>query len=787
MKINDFYWKVKRVIRRNKKTIKSAISITLTVAVLAVVAYAAYSIYKADKIRAASAVQGLDESPIQKIKKPGYDYRKSNKDADFWTRVAENDRFALDASINTGEIRVVDKKTQHEWWSNPEKRKDDPQAIAGMINSQMHVTFWQNKICQEQELDNYTDSIKQGCMTYKQIENGIRFEFAFPTTGIIIPVQYTLSDDGLLAEIVTSEIQELWSERWVVKKIDFLPYFGAGSLTDEGYLFVPDGSGALINFNNMKHGYQSFNSTVYGANITLSESASPVMTRESISLPVFGEKCNDNAFLAVILNGDASSGIKATTSRKTSSYNHVYSTAIVRDTDYKHMEGRQAFGGNQNSDISEASDNLHKDKNYAVKYFFLESEKANYVGMSDCYREFLEEREELKRSELADKKFLVLDVIGAVSIEKYVFGVKTPVITPMTTYNQVCDIVKELKAQGVENLIINYVGAYKGGLNSQSQDTMKVESALGSAQEFRDMVAYLKSENVQLFLESNPIDIYKTGNGYNINGDATKTFFNSYGFQYRYALDTYLPVKEESWRLLTPNKVPGFVQNFAESTKEWNVNQISVNRLGDVLYSNYDYNNYISRPMTKQLWMQSLSQANEIMDYVMVHDGNAYALPYTDVITDLSNSNSDFDMEDSSIPFYQIAFQNVKVLTAEGINTTVDYQEAFLKALESGSSIKFNLFSADPTILVGTVHNNMTSYSYQFWKETIIDMYKEYQSVMQNFAGDEIVNHEVIAKDVVLTEYESGKLIINYSDEIYIYDGVLIEANGYAVLAGGTK
>ncbi len=788
MNIKDLYWKVNRVIRRNKKTIKSAISITLTVALLAVIGYGAFSIYRADKIRAASEVQGLEESPIpSKKKEMSYDYRKSNQDADFWTRVAENDKFALDASYNTGEIRVIDKTTQHEWWSNPEKRKEDAQAIAAMINSQLHVVFWQKQICQTRDSDNYTDSIREGCMTHQLIDNGVRFDFAFPSTGIIIPVQYTLSEDGLLAEIVTSEIQELWSERWVVKSIDFLPYFGAGSTEDEGYLFVPDGSGALINFNNMKHSYQAYNSTVYGANITLSETASPVMTREPVSLPVFGEKCNDNAFLAVILNGDASSGIKATTSRKTSSYNHVYSTAIIRDTDFKHMEGRQGFGGNQNSDISEASGNLHAENNYAVKYLFLEQGQADYVGMGERYREFLEEQNEMKKSELADQKYLVLDVIGAVSIEKYVFGVKTPVITPMTTYKQLREMVAELKASGVENLIINYIGAYKGGLNSKSQDTMEVEPALGSAEEFRELVAYLKSENVQLFLESNPVDIYKSGNGYNINADATKTFFNAYGFQYRYALDTYKPYEDESWRLLTPNKVPGFVQNFVESTKDWNVNQVSVNRLGDVLYSNYDEDNYIGRTMTKQLWMQALSQANEVLDYVMVHDGNAYTLPYTDVITDLSNSSSDFDMEDNSIPFYQIAFQNTKVLTAEGFNTTVDYREAFLKALESGSSIKFNVFSAEPTTLVNTVHNNMTSYSYAFWKETITEMYKEYQDVMKNFVGEEIIHHEIVAKDVVLTEYESGKLVINYGVEAYTYDGVTIEPNDYVVLLGGAK
>ena len=66
-------------------------------------------------------------------------------------------------------------------------------------------------------------------------------------------------------------------------------------------------------------------------------------------------------------------------------------------------------------------------------------------------------------------------------------------------------------------------------------------------------------------------------------------------------------------------------------------------------------------------------------------------------------------------------------------------------------------------------------------------MYKEYEEVMQNFAGEEIVNHEILDKDITLTEYESGKIIINYSVEPYTYGDVTVEANDYVVLSGGAK
>ncbi|MBQ3491318.1 MAG: hypothetical protein IJA74_02060, partial [Oscillospiraceae bacterium] len=66
MKIKDFYWKLKRAIRRNKKAIRTGISVVMTVVLVAVIGYAAYTIVRADAIKEANKVEGQDESPIKK-------------------------------------------------------------------------------------------------------------------------------------------------------------------------------------------------------------------------------------------------------------------------------------------------------------------------------------------------------------------------------------------------------------------------------------------------------------------------------------------------------------------------------------------------------------------------------------------------------------------------------------------------------------------------------------------------------------------------------------------------
>ena len=784
MDINERYWKWKRAYIKNRELIAKIISTVLLVAVIAVAAYAAYNIYQSDLRREALANQEVDKTTIKAIKNPGYDEELVGKE--HFVEVASKNNMTLYANYNTGEIYVKD-ASGAEWYSNPQDRAEDTLVtMRSRLNSQLHVKFVNLDKGITVEYDNYTNSIKKGLMTHEKVENGVKFTFGFTTANVYIPVQYTLTDDGFQAEIVVDEIKGVGSNAFMVDTIALLPYFGAGGLEDEGYLFVPDGSGALINFNNNKQAMQSYNAPVYGNNTTHVLNKQETV-REQITLPVFGSKVNDHAFFGVITTGDACSTITAVTSKKDSSYNHVYANAALTDFVLQQLNGNHAGGIDSHS--IDYRPNQTEGENYCVRYFFLAGDDATYTGMSNLYRDYLTKNGMLKDSELADNKYMVLDLIGAVSIQKYVLGVKRPVVTALTTYNDVVEIVKTLKAQGVDNLIVNYIGAMDSGLNNQMYDKVAPESALGSKKDFKAMIQYLKDQNVLLFIETNPVDLYEDGNGFKENRDSVKTFYNSYSFQYQYSLDTGTLSNATRWHLLRPALVSGLTNKFAQSFADWGLENISINRLGSSLYSDYneDDNKYISRTNTMALFGETLKNADEATKYLMLHGGNAYATSYADVITDTSVGHSSFDMEDQSVPFYQLVFQNNTLLTAGGINTTVDYEYAFLKALETGCSLKYNLIYGNVSDLVGTDYNTMVSYSFDYWNELAAQQYKEMQEAVGKLAGKEIINHTYLTADVTATEYESATVIVNYGTEAYEYEGNQIAAKDYLILSGGAK
>ncbi len=778
MKIIDVFWKCRRVIRRNRETISRVIGACIGLALLVCVAFYAVGIYKADLAREEQNALMKDKSPIASSRQKDYGAAGFNK-------VAENSILVLDADFTTGEIRVTEKSSGKVWYSNPQDRENDNYCVVKpTLSSQLMVEFMDITNSMISEANNFMASVRKGWMDHELVENGIKFKFTFPAQGVVIPVQYTLSDDGFLAEIVSSEIEELWSEKYLVTKIKLLPFFGAGGLEDNGYVFIPDGSGALIDYNNNKQNAYSYSQPVFGRNITLelSEDETP---RERITLPVFGAKCNDNAFLSVITSGDVAGVISASTSKKTSSYNQVYAEYKVRE--FQTSSHYRAETGKTHR-YSELTDVQLGDKNFTVKYFFLEKERANYVGMAERYKEYLQEQNALTKSNLANKNYLILDVYGAVSIEKYVLGVKRPVVTALTTYNEVCDIVKELKQQGVDNLIINYIGALNDGLNNKLNNKVSIERKLGTKKEFQAMIDYLAKENVVLFIETNPVDFYNTGNGYTLNRDGARGFFNKYAFQYKYNLDSLVAQKDSRWHILRPQLVPDLVGGFVDSAADWNIKNISFARLGENLYTDFSKNEYYSTLIqTKDLWNQTLKHTSEKAEYLMVHGGNAYCSAFADVITDVSSSNSGFDMEDHSIPFYHMVFGSTTVLAPSAINDTVDYEYAFLKALEAGTSLKYNVFCGDASMLVGTAYNDMVSYSYDYWKDIAVAQYHEMQEATQEFGGEQIVDHELLAEGVNKTVFESKTIIVNSSDAAYTYCGIEIAARDYLVLPGGAK
>lgn len=135
-----------------------------------------------------------------------------------------------------------------------------------------------------------------------------------------IPAEYRLDNGSFVAELKTEEIQG--AKGFYIDSIDFLPYFAAADKNESGYMFVPDGSGALIELNSsVKNGY-AYSQPVYGMDLAVTQTLQNQHSQQ-IYMPVFGLSSTQGGFLAIIEEAEAAASVNANIGSVISSYNTV--------------------------------------------------------------------------------------------------------------------------------------------------------------------------------------------------------------------------------------------------------------------------------------------------------------------------------------------------------------------------------------------------------------------------------------------------------------------------------
>ncbi|MCL1863760.1 MAG: DUF5696 domain-containing protein, partial [Defluviitaleaceae bacterium] len=114
-------------------------------------------------------------------------------------------------------------------------------------------------------------------------------------------LEFILDRDRLIANLPLSEFTtEAQAQPF---NLDFMKFFGAGGLDDEGFMLVPSGAGGIIMFNNGKEREEQFIGPVYGIDSLMNIIRPQVV--QPVRLPVLGIQNNDAAILAHVYSGSA--------------------------------------------------------------------------------------------------------------------------------------------------------------------------------------------------------------------------------------------------------------------------------------------------------------------------------------------------------------------------------------------------------------------------------------------------------------------------------------------------
>lgn len=711
-----------------------------------------------------------------------------------YEKVSENTNLELYANKTNGEIAVRVKETGYIWRSNPEDWSKDTIAKGDALNlldSQLALTYSAGTSV---KTVNSAASVKSGGLKSEKVQNGIKFSYYFkvadkgydqdnkldlPEVGYTIPVQFTLEKDYMKAEILVDKITPkqvtrkekvygllLGQQYYNIIKIDLLPYFGAAGTNDKGYMMIPDGSGALINFNNGKTKYDTYSQPIYGSYLD-----NPAIAGGNhIKLPVFGEKKGDNAFLAVVNHNESVGFINANISGKTNNYNNVYSSFQYRTIDTASFED---FGMPESPVLADKG-------NYEVRYYFLSGNKADYSGMANRYQKFLMDEKGLKPVKGAEKQNVCLDIYGGVQKKKSVLGIPTTVFDPLTKYKDLKTITDTLKSKKVDSVVIRYLEWMNNKETGKVPVSAGLDGGLGSKKDFEDFVSYAKSNNIGFYPNVDFVTFSKMGNGFLGLVDAAKTPKQSPAYQMN-ATNFFTAFGKRSM-LLTPSGVVKAFDKYEKSFDKYNNTGISLQALGNIVYS--DNSKYgVKRGETPSIWTSIFSKAKKNSQSIMLSNPNAYALPYTDYIVNVPEPELKVNIADEAIPFYQMVIHGVIPYSGSSINLESSTQDSFLLNVETGANLGYTLFKNDGSLVKDSSLNYLYSCDLGTWLDTMAKEYNEIQELNSKVAGKKIVSHVALADGVKETTYENNvKVIVNYNDKSVTMDGNTVNAKGFAVV-----
>lgn len=664
---------------------------------------------------------------------------------------AENDRLELYIDDISGNAELRDKKTGAVWRSAPLNAADDT-AASGSVKSELcsslEIVYGEpdkrtdTKLCSESSAE----------IDVKDIKNGAEITYYFKKAGITVPLRLVLGENYLEASVDVSEIKEKKESR-ILTEIGIMNSFGAASSEEEGYFVIPDGSGALINFNNGKTNAKSFSGMVYGRDLTAAPLTEP-SDRSQIYLPMYGIVKGEDALLAVITQGDTNAELNACVSGMSkSSYNLCSFDFILRSKDSYYMSG-------DNSDsINVFEEGEIKTTEISLRYYPLDDsgEKGmSYTDIASAYRSYL--IDEMNVSLWEDQSpGLCVTLYGGTEKERSFLGFPIKMKTAVTTCEQAERIMETLRAAGVSHMTVNYCKWTDAGIKNRIDTEAEPAGVIGK-NEFAQLLKYGEENNIAIYPGVSDT-AFRSGRGYSELRDAAVRVSGEYARHYFYnTASGEIDGEKRALSLLSPEKYDVIFESLSENYSAKGIKNICLEELTGSLFSDFGRRE-ISRDTARDILTEGYKNLASSGCSIMADTANAYAIPYADIVCNVPLSSGRYDIFDEDIPFYQMVLSGIKPLASEPVNGSDDSDEFILKAVAAGMYPHYNMTGEKADALRGTELEWLYYAYYDSWTEQAAQDNRFVNDVLSGVRGQTITGYIQEGRKIY-TYYENGSEIV---------------------------
>ena len=585
-----------------------------------------------------------------------------------------------------------------------------------------------------------------------------------------LTLSYTLEDGALMVALKGDSLE--YDEKIPPNEIRILEYFGAGGKTEKGYMFIPDGSGSLIYYNNGKTSETVFAMRLFGTD-TVTGTDSAYVADKKASLPVFGVKNGRAAMLVTIDQGAALCTLNARVAGMVNSYNTVFASAMTTAVDFLQIsDSRQIY-----------FENAPYRGDIVLRYQPLAEENNNYMGMARTYRDRLLAQGVL-REQTGAVYPVAADVICAVPTTELVAGLPVDAMEPMTTYAQAAEIARALSVQA-DSVWLRLEGWQEGGMKQPPQTRLRAERVLGGEKGLSALVSEAKAQGWVLLPETwlaTDLD----GSGLTANWHSIRDLRRDVAVRYDYDyLSRYRRYNGHTICQLTAERFSAQAKRFGEDAAKAGLTGAAMADLGTDLWSDFTRDAPMNRVLMQNAQAEALSGLSGRLSLALKNP-NAYALSNADRIYDMPCSDSGFRLEDESVPFYQAVVRGSMDYVSEPLNYQDDIRMAWLQAVEFGAGLQYTLSWETTALLKETDYSWINRGRYADWAQTIDAQCEKAGAVLAPLAGQAMTDHERLAGNVYKTTYESGDaVVVNYSAEAETVDGMIVPPMDFVLVKAG--
>ena len=683
--------------------------------------------------------------------------------------VAANEDYTLYVDEDTLSLIIEDNKTGATMSSSI--TYDDGESNKtwfGAMNSAVVLTMI-NGNDDSKQANTFNDKVTK---KFKRTQYGFTADIYWTTYKLGLTLEVELTSEGLTVRVPDDSIKEDGND-YKIGTISLYPYMGNSYMDDkEGYIFVPDGNGALIYLDDKEGRYKSgYSAMIYGNDIGFEDNKVEsllwdryriINSSEQIIAPVFGIAHTDDriAYLGIVEDGAMRATIEGMPNGVMVNYNRAYAKFIERKY-YTQPTSNNSTSGSLK--LTE-TDRSHSD--LQVRYIFLSGDRANYAGMANAYRDYLIAKGDLNHTD--DGFRTRVDFLGT-DREQWVIGTRAVV---MTTVDDIRDIYKDLENRGVNDLLSVYKGWQKGGIYNFPVDDYKADSKIGGTGSLTKLAKEAAGKGTLFYLYNDALRINPSE--YNVTFNVVKRI-NKRKFEEQTRKEVY-----SVFNYITPKRSTTEMTKLVKDMAG-KVNGMCVAGITSNMFSyTYGGTNY-TRYQCGNAYAELVKKADEKLDLVM-EQPSAYLWGNSLAFLDMPLYSSSYIIEDAFVPFLSIVLKGVMPVYSEYVNFEANRQEFFLKLIESGSYPSFYITKESSSELIYTNSNDIYSSQYSAYADMIEEYAKELKSVNDMVKDSCIRDHDIIG-DAVRVTYDNGvKIYVNYGENEVTVDGQNLAPMTYKVV-----